>query len=172
MMMMKSKAQAAMEFLMTYGWVIMMVLIVVGVLAYMGVFNFRDMVPERCELQSDLKCLDYKVTLNGGATSNVRLVVQNGLGYGIYVTNVSITADGVPANQCYNYSSSLPTHTQIPNGVTKDLIELTNCQSFPSSMALGNKKKFNVKITYYLMGSDPGNSHIIQGELFTKVYTS
>jgi hypothetical protein len=35
------KSQAAMEFLMTYGWAILVVLVAIGVLAYFGVFNLH-----------------------------------------------------------------------------------------------------------------------------------
>lgn len=36
---MKKKSQAAMEFLMTYGWAILVVLVFLGALTYFGVFN-------------------------------------------------------------------------------------------------------------------------------------
>ncbi len=36
---MKKKGQAAMEFLMTYGWAILAAIIAIGVLAYFGVFS-------------------------------------------------------------------------------------------------------------------------------------
>ena len=36
---MSRKGQAAMEFLMTYGWAILAAIIAIGVLAYFGVFN-------------------------------------------------------------------------------------------------------------------------------------
>ena len=35
----KQKAQASLEFLLTYGWAILTTIIIVGVLAYFGVFN-------------------------------------------------------------------------------------------------------------------------------------
>ena len=35
----KKKGQAAMEFLMTYGWAILAAVVVIGVLAYFGVFS-------------------------------------------------------------------------------------------------------------------------------------
>ena len=44
------KAQAAMEFLMTYGWAILVVLVVIGALAYFGVLNPRNLVPNSCKM--------------------------------------------------------------------------------------------------------------------------
>ena len=44
------KGQAALEFLMTYGWAILVVLIVIGALAYFGVLDPKRFLPEKCEL--------------------------------------------------------------------------------------------------------------------------
>ncbi|MCX6706727.1 MAG: hypothetical protein NT001_01140 [Candidatus Woesearchaeota archaeon] len=45
---MKKKAQAAMEFLMTYGWAILVVLVVIGALAYFGVLSPKKLLPDKC----------------------------------------------------------------------------------------------------------------------------
>ena len=50
---MTKKGQAAMEFLMTYGWAILAAIIAIAVLAYFGVFN-----PGR--YASEYKCLAEK----------------------------------------------------------------------------------------------------------------
>lgn len=49
---MNKKSQYAMEFLMTYGWAILVVIAMVGALAYFGVFNPDNFLPideENCE---------------------------------------------------------------------------------------------------------------------------
>src|SRR3989344_478750 len=53
------KAQAAMEFLMTYGWAILIILVVLGVLFYLGVFSPKT--PNTCELKAPIQCNDVKV---------------------------------------------------------------------------------------------------------------
>ena len=40
------KSQQAMEFLMTYGWAIIVVLVAIGALAYFGVLNIKNLSPE------------------------------------------------------------------------------------------------------------------------------
>ena len=57
-MFMGKRGQAAMEFLMTYGWAILVVLAAVGILAYLGVFDMEDRVPSRCELNPTGQGLD------------------------------------------------------------------------------------------------------------------
>ncbi len=41
---------------MTYGWALLVIVIVLGALVYMGVLNPQGMVPETCNLQAGLMC--------------------------------------------------------------------------------------------------------------------
>lgn len=69
------KAQAAMEFLMTYGWAILVVLVGISALAYFGVLSPEKSLPESCIFFPGLSCDDFKVDEN-----SVTLVVTNGMG--------------------------------------------------------------------------------------------
>src|SRR3989344_6602038 len=91
--MMNRKSQAALEFLMTYGWAILVVLVAVGALAYFGVLSPDKFLPAKCTLQSGLACLDHKAT----ATS-IQINIQNSLGR-------DITVDRVTASQCTELGS-------------------------------------------------------------------
>ncbi len=90
------KGQAAMEFLMTYGWAILVVLLAIAALAYFGVLNPGRYLPASCNLPSGLACVDHKVV--GGADSEVVLVIRNGMGENLDPFNVSVegctSADG------------------------------------------------------------------------------
>ncbi len=55
------KGQAAMEFLMTYGWAILVVLAAIGALAYFGVLSPDQFVPERCVI-SGFECNNHQIT--------------------------------------------------------------------------------------------------------------
>ena len=55
------KAQAAMEFLMTYGWAILVVLAAIAALAYFGVLSPEKLLPEKCTLEPGITCLGNKV---------------------------------------------------------------------------------------------------------------
>jgi len=59
------KAQAAMEFLMTYGWAILVVLVVIGALVYMGVLNPLALVPEKCTAPAGFICNSASLTSGG-----------------------------------------------------------------------------------------------------------
>ncbi len=73
-----NKAQAAMEFVMSYAWAIMIVLIAIGALAYFGVLNPSRYLPDACTLQPGLACLDF--TYDKGI-NELRLVIMNSMGF-------------------------------------------------------------------------------------------
>ena len=54
------KAQAAMEFLMTYGWAILVVLVTIGALAYFGVLKIPSNTNEAVSMLERCveRCLD------------------------------------------------------------------------------------------------------------------
>lgn len=61
--MLKKKGQSAMEYLMTYGWAILIVIVVVAALYAMGVFKGGTTVPcSPCFGGSDLAYVDHNLT--------------------------------------------------------------------------------------------------------------
>jgi hypothetical protein len=60
----KKRGQAATEFMTTYGWVIVVVLVSIGSLAYFGVLNPEKLFPEKCVVTkgSGISCDDYTIT--------------------------------------------------------------------------------------------------------------
>tara|TARA_Y100000310_G_scaffold336633_1_gene421709 strand:- start:852 stop:1337 length:486 start_codon:yes stop_codon:yes gene_type:complete len=81
------KSQAAMEFLMTYGWAILVVLAAIAALAYFGVLSPDQFLPEKCILSPGLSCSSgFKVE-----PTQFTFLLQNSLGKKITVTGVSVT---------------------------------------------------------------------------------
>ncbi|HHI04254.1 MAG TPA: hypothetical protein ENL45_01785, partial [Candidatus Woesearchaeota archaeon] len=102
---MKKKAQAAMEFLMTYGWAILVVLIVIGALAYFGVLNPQNLLPEKCTLPVGLSCDEHVVrasSTSGANDGTINLIITNGIGEGIIFTEMNVTGDlyGLSGTPC------------------------------------------------------------------------
>ena len=79
------KCQAAMEFLMTYGWAILVVLAAIAALAYFGVLSPEKFLPEKCILQPGIACVSHKVE-----TTKVTLVISNGLGRTISINSIDV----------------------------------------------------------------------------------
>jgi hypothetical protein len=80
---MNKKAQAAMEFLMTYGWAILVVIAAIAALAYFGVLDPARLLPERCQSTAGMDCVDKA---NVG-TADVEVALRNNVGFDISVTN-------------------------------------------------------------------------------------
>src|SRR3989338_553172 len=139
--------QAALEFLMTYGWAILVVLVAIGALAYFGVLSPDRFLPAKCTFQAGLACLDHKAT----ATSLV-LRVQNSLGY-------DITVDAVKAAGC----TALETLGALANGEPATWT-LTCVNS-------GSKYNGQANITYTTTNSDgsPGIQHNSVGQVTTRI---
>ena len=73
---MARKAQAALEYLVTYGWGFLVILVVVGALAYFGLLSPSRYVPTKCEFGAQLECVDYKLQSAAGlpgSTTSCRL---------------------------------------------------------------------------------------------------
>jgi len=109
-MKMLRKGQAALEFLTTYGWAFLVILVMIGALAYFGVLDVGRLVPESCQLDSSLECTSYAVyqaklvspgvfnTGNNNAAVMIEMGIKNNLPDQIDVTDVyikEIGADGL-----------------------------------------------------------------------------
>ncbi|MDD5318169.1 MAG: hypothetical protein PHF51_05590 [Candidatus ainarchaeum sp.] len=78
-----------MEFLMTYGWAILIMLVVIAVLFYLGVFS-QGNIPKRCTLPAGFTCYDYYVNTSGYGY----LDMGQAIGRDITVTGVGCNASG------------------------------------------------------------------------------
>ena len=88
----KSKhSQAAMEFLMTYGWAILAAIIAIGVLAYFGVFSPGKYISGSAAITAPF----YINAWNVKASTGVTLEIRNNGGEYFNVTSVAISKSTV-----------------------------------------------------------------------------
>ncbi|MBI4144828.1 hypothetical protein HY493_01320 [Candidatus Woesearchaeota archaeon] len=129
------RAQAAIEFLMTYGWALLIILVAISALAYFGILNADRFLPERCSLPTGLVCLSHKAT-----TSQITLVIQNNLGQDITLNEIEITnpSGGSICSATYTSSSG-----ELNNG-DKNTYTISSCDTGSS----GKKFKGTVAITF------------------------
>jgi len=83
--MMFKKSQAAMEFLMTYGWAILVVLAAIAALAYFGILSPEKFLPEKCLFETGFTCLSSKIE-----PTQSTIIFSNGIGRTIIVTSIKI----------------------------------------------------------------------------------
>ena len=143
------KSQAALEFIMTYGWAILVVLIAIAALAYFGVLSPSQFLPSKCTLQPGIACLDHKAT-----PTTLAVQIQNSLGNDITISR--LTASG-----CTEIAS--PSPSSVSNGGT------ASYTFSPCTPPGGSTTKYNgqLNITYTASGST--FSHTNQGEITSKI---
>ena len=83
---MERKGQAALEFLMTYGWAILAAIVVIGALAFFGVFSPGRYAPKAFTLTAPLGGEEFSIN-----TTTVSLVIRNGGGEDLIIRNISLT---------------------------------------------------------------------------------
>ena len=105
------KGQAAMEFLMTYGWAILAAIIAIGVLAYFGVFNPGRLAGPAGLVSPPFNLDDFRIVdaAVAGDTDNVTLVITQNLGSSIKLLATPITQGTGAATEGFNF--------KLPSGV-------------------------------------------------------
>lgn len=64
---MQKKGQAALEFLTTYGWAFLVILVMIGALAYFGVLDPTRYLPQRCQFGAEMHCDNFALDSAGTA---------------------------------------------------------------------------------------------------------
>lgn len=129
------RSQAAMEFLMTYGWGILVVLAAIGALAYFGVLSPAKFVPESCQLSptSGLSCMDFRAT-----PTSVHLLIMNSGGRDLVINNIT-----------YGPGCETTFDMSMPDG-KQQLFNITGC----SLGVPGRKTRQDILVTYTDVYSD------------------
>lgn len=140
------KGQAALEFLMTYGWAILVVLAAIAALAYFGVLSPDRFLPNKCTLQGGFSCTEFKVNSAG---ESVQFTVQNNLGVDADDVEVSLTSDDCTVTTGVQWNQPLG------NGDETDLMTF-NCQA----NTLGSKFRGDINVTYVRAGETVSHTTI------------
>jgi hypothetical protein len=158
-----------MEFIMTYGWAILVVLVMVGALAYFGVLNPTNLLPERCTLPAGFHCRDFRISDSSGQL-RVQMTVENKQGEAISLSgyNMSYTK----ANTIYykDQTSAAPCTVTpaLASPVPADSTVELDCNLGPSSSP-GRSQNTRVLLTLTYQEVNGVYSKAVQGEMQGKV---
>jgi len=161
---MTRKSQAALEFLTTYAWAFLVILIMVGALAYFGILSPSRLLPDRCNFGSEISCVDFSMT--DGTTGTVNLRLKNNVGEPINVDIVSMRLEDGTA-YCTAPPSLVPLQAWTAGGIQD--IAWTVCDADAVGFIAGDKAKVLVTVTYHLSRSSTTYSHEVAGEVFATV---
>ena len=138
------RAQASLEYLITYGWAFLVIIIAIGALAYFGVLNPGRWVPDSCDFGSQLECIDWEVTED---MESIELFVRNNFGKDCWGDKTGCVG-------------SAPT---ISAGATTK-VGIANTDL---GQTAGEKQQFILLITFRKTGPPPGQEHTLTGVLYT-----
>ncbi|MBI2580739.1 hypothetical protein HYV85_02925 [Candidatus Woesearchaeota archaeon] len=161
------RAQAAMEFLMTYGWAILVVLVVIGALAYFGVLSPSTLLPEKCTFPVSLSCTDHQVLRD-----RITLILQNGAGRDMQVTRVSAASEALGTGNLGQGCADATSRT-VRNGASATFtLSTADVPGPPTSCTFRDtgrdKNRYNITLNYNWLDS-PTITHQLSGELLGRL---
>ena len=158
------KGQAAMEFLMTYGWAILVVLVVIGALAYFGVLSPSTLLPEKCTFPVSLSCTDHSIS--GTA---ITLILQNGAGRDMTVTRIAAASEALGTGNLGQGCTTGAITTALRNGASATFTlstgDVAGACNFRDTGR--DKNRYNVTLNYNWLDS-PTITHQLTGELLAR----
>jgi hypothetical protein len=165
------RSQAALEFLTTYGWAFLVILIMMSALAYFGVLNPSKLLPDRCNFGAEISCNKNTMIVNGGAAENkdntLAMRITNNFGTGVIVTGARVTTDITTAGTCTPQINDEDINAY--SWASDQTITLNADCDGGDKLVDKEKIKMNIEIDYYPASAGSGYSKIIFGELFTTI---
>jgi len=146
-----SKSQAAMEFLMTYGWALLVVVIAIAGLVFLGILNPDRFLPDNVELGPGLSVQTFFVN-----ETHIKFIVNNGLGR--LLTNFQINV-----TECNSGDGAISNPAKIAPGKV-EFITL-NC----TGPVAGTKFKSKLIVSYTTISTGTSLSHETLGNMLVTV---
>ncbi|MEM2948307.1 MAG: hypothetical protein QXY05_02255 [Candidatus Anstonellales archaeon] len=165
------KGQAAMEYLMTYGWAILLLVIVLSVLFASGIFTPSQFVREECSFTPDLTCVAAQL-IDSGAETTLIVRVKNNFGYPIKLDKITYKTQDLRVDGEKEWRLDLS--KRLNQGETYDITFSFRGSRRPSE---GEIKKISSLLTYYTCANeinptcaeDPGYAHSLSGKIVARV---
>lgn len=172
------RGQAAVEYLMTYGWALVVLVVIIGLILSTGVFSPSQFVPEQCDLGPNLKC-DFAVWTNSiDDNTNINIRIYNGFSYDVGINNLALFLGSRNFVLYPTDSSTLPLAASLP-------IEIESGQHITVygvidnyQEDLGVLKKIKASLTYFSCEETTNPScvvttdtplHITDGKILAKI---
>lgn len=157
---MHKKSQAALEFLTTYAWAFLVILIMIGALAYFGILSPSSLLPERCNFGTEFECDDFIVD----TTNSLDIKLINNVGEAIAVSGFEIGSEGAESLSCSGATNPSSWDPGAPHDFKSTCTNWDTAGFVP-----GEKGKVLITLTYNTLRSGSGYPHQVKGEVFATV---
>lgn len=133
------KGQAAVEYLMTYGWAILLLIIVIGALVASGALTPSYFVSEECYLGPNLPCsfVVYKDSALD-AEMHILMNVSNGFPYEIRITRMDAALSGDAS-----ITGSIPNIIALKSG-SSAILDIV----VPYNAGINTMARFGIELDY------------------------
>lgn len=151
------KGQAALEFLSTYGFAFLIILVMIGALSYFGVLSPNKLIPQRCSFPADVNCFEYMasiVPLSSPNQANLTFVLINQKGNGINFNNTpanssTATSQFGKGNCSFSQSSQIISGARVTVSCVLSEAPTSGVLGFPGK---GEKVKFGIDLQFNELG--------------------
>jgi hypothetical protein len=137
------KGQSALEYLITYGWAILVILVVLAVLWYYGIFNPANWAQEQIKSGSAFNVALTDKSLN---SSELSIKLSSLMAVSANVTRIEVLAGG-------DVTATAITPNELVAASGKSATEALTVTAAPAS---GSLAKFTVKVSYMPTGGVAG----------------
>lgn len=167
MVMRNKRGQAALEFLTTYGWAFLVILVMIGALAYFGVLDPARFTPQRCQVGAPFNCDGENYVIRdtdgaGGTNGEIEFRVRNTL-------NNAYTIDRVQLKDATGAFVDCASTTPSVNPVPVDGFSDINCEMTGVVPVddIGTKQRVIFQVLYY--DDDIAFTKSVPGEIYANV---
>lgn len=168
------RGQASLEFLTTYGWAFLVIIVMIGAISYFGVTNPTMFVPERCQFSPEVSCEDFYVT-QSGSLGVVMLDLRQKTGRTAYIEGLECSDLLLEADSLSYYHESTddldegnnalpPTDPTMRQWDPAERVTL-KCLFSPNPFEGIKGERVRIPLELTIKKRDDGFDHVIQGEL-------
>jgi len=147
---------------MTYGWAILIMLAVISVLFFLGVFNPRTVAPNACVLTAGFSCFGYRLSSGDTVDGALILDLSQGTGHSLRIDELACTAADTP-------STFSTISTEIFNGEHKQIC--TPCFRADGSSFPDPDEFYRGRLFVRYTDLDTNIAHQIVGDIAYRVET-
>lgn len=159
------RGQAAVEYLVTYGWAIFALLFVLAILLTSGIISPNYLISEECSFGTNFQC--QFALVDTGSSTDLEIQLFNGFPYDVRITGLDIVS-GDGGQYFIGFADEI-TDEPLPSGESRVFTgTLTG-----GTLREGTIKRFNGNISYVScapeLGGCTGSEHTVTGRVVGRV---
>lgn len=152
------KGQAALEYLVTYGWAILAAIIAIGALSYFGFISPSNLLPNRCNFGEQLECVEFQIVDDG----TVNIMFRNNFGKPITILDVNMVEDSNGITGIHPFITPI---NIASGGLNESSVTLDS----KYRRAAGEKHSINLVVNFTRSDIPSSPSHVVTGYVFVTV---